>query len=46
MCSIDVTHVDAAWVEDEADLQGICECMCGGTGCGLPLRGAAENAFK
>lgn len=36
MCSIDVTNVDAAWVEGEADLQAICECMCGGAGCGAP----------
>lgn len=33
MCSIDVTNVDATWVEDEADLNAICECMCGGAGC-------------
>jgi hypothetical protein len=37
MCSIDVTNVDAAWVEGEADLEAICECMCGGAGCGLPI---------
>jgi hypothetical protein len=37
MCSIVVNDVDGAWVEGEADLQGICECMCGGAGCGLPV---------
>lgn len=36
MCSIDVTNVDAAWVEGGADLGAICECMCGGAGCGAP----------
>lgn len=36
MCSIDVDDVDAAWVEGEADLSMICECMCGGAGCGSP----------
>lgn len=36
MCSIDVTEVDAAWAEG-ADLQTICECMCGGAGCGSPV---------
>lgn len=36
MCSIDVTNVDATWVEGEADLPAICECMCGGAGCGAP----------
>jgi hypothetical protein len=37
MCSIAVTNVDGAWVETEADLEGICECMCGGAGCGSPV---------
>jgi hypothetical protein len=37
MCSIDVTNVDAAWLENEADLEVICECMCGGAGCGSPV---------
>lgn len=37
MCSIDVTNVDAGWVEGEADLATICECMCGGAGCGSPV---------
>lgn len=35
-CSIVVGDVDAAWLESEADLGPICECMCGGAGCGLP----------
>jgi len=37
MCSIDVNDVDAAWLEGEADLEVICECMCGGAGCGSPV---------
>jgi hypothetical protein len=37
MCSIDVTSVDAEWLDIEADLETICECMCGGAGCGSPL---------
>lgn len=37
MCSIDVTSVDADWLDGEADLEAICECMCGGAGCGMPL---------
>lgn len=37
MCSIDVTNVDGQWLDDEADLETICECMCGGAGCGAPL---------
>ncbi len=36
MCSIDVTNVDATWVEEEADLPSVCACMCGGAGCGSP----------
>lgn len=37
MCSIDVTSVDAVWIDSEADLPTICECMCGGAGCGSPV---------
>lgn len=37
MCSIDVNDVDAAWLDGEADLEAICECMCGGAGCGAPV---------
>jgi hypothetical protein len=37
MCSIDVNSVDGEWIETEADLETICECMCGGAGCGSPL---------
>lgn len=37
MCSIVVNDVDAAWLAGEADLQAICECMCGGAGCGAPV---------
>lgn len=37
MCSIAVNDVDAAWLQNEADLSAICECMCGGAGCGLPI---------
>lgn len=37
MCSIDVNDVDSSWLQNEADLEGICACMCGNTGCGLPV---------
>lgn len=37
MCSIDVNDVDNTWLENEADLEAICACMCGNTGCGLPV---------
>ncbi|MEM9456537.1 MAG: hypothetical protein AAGF11_20335 [Myxococcota bacterium] len=37
MCSIDVNDVDAIWLENDADLETICACMCGNTGCGLPV---------
>ncbi|MCA9707099.1 MAG: hypothetical protein KDK70_14700 [Myxococcales bacterium] len=37
ICSIDVNDVDSAWLANEADLEGICACMCGNTGCGMPL---------
>lgn len=37
MCSIDVTNIDPAWLDAEADLEAICSCMCGGAGCGMPL---------
>ena len=37
ICSIDVNDVDSTWLANEADLEGICACMCGNTGCGMPL---------
>lgn len=37
ICSIDVNDVDATWLANEANLEGICACMCGNTGCGLPV---------
>jgi hypothetical protein len=37
VCSIEVTNIDAEWLASEADLEVICECMCGGAGCGSPI---------
>ncbi len=36
-CSVDVSSVDATWLRQEADLLGICECMCSVVGCGAPI---------